>query len=369
MATTSLSIRPTIIATSDPITIAKGIPLQTTFPTDRLAFGATATLIDEKYTFDHWYAPTVRLGARVGVAIEGGIVGPGYGLRMDVDGSVDEDHVELAIRDDEFVAGMIIGVLGTLDVRLNAQARIVPTHVNFHHRFEADVIDLLISTVKAVGGMIPGIQKIVQFIPPFSTESLRDFKGGIVANDGTLRLEPTLSGQFDLISLTETLVETAIDFTGVGTVAVEIIAELLNIIQKTGLLRFETGPYFAIEFPVNVSISGLSAWDADARVDVASGDLTFASGRVRGSHAAATLPNAIEHVEMRFTHRKGIDLDVGWYAKVVMLKFIDVGHTWKFGVFEALGIDVFDAPKTYRVANPEGARNDAHVVVEFVAPQ
>ncbi|TVR91149.1 MAG: hypothetical protein EA416_09950 [Trueperaceae bacterium] len=366
MGTTNLTVPATLIATSDPITIAKGIPLQHTFPTDKLSFGATATLFDTSYTYDHWYAPTVRLRARTGVAIEGGVVGPGYGLRMDVSGTVDDDQIELRIAQDEFVAGMILGVLATVDVRIDANVRALKLDTHLHHRFEADVIDLLISTVKTIGGLIPGVKKIVQFIPPVSTESLRDFKEGIVDSGGELRLEPSISGQFDLISFIETVVETGLDFTGVGAPAVEIIAEILDVIQKTGLLRFETGPYFGVEFPVNVSITGLAAWDASTRAE--SDTLTFAHGHVRGPHGASELPTSVEHVAMRFTHRKGIDLDLGWYAKVVMLKFIDVGHTWKFGVFEALGVDVFDAPETNEVQNRSGARSDSEIVVELVPP-
>lgn len=366
MATTPMNVPATIVATSDPITIGKGIPIQHTFPTEKLAFAATATLFDTSYTYDHWYAPTVRLRARTGVAIEGGLVGPAYGARMDVTGTVDGNAIDLHVTQDEYVAGMILGVLATLDVRLDAKAPVLKHEIHLHHRFEADVIDLLVSTVKLIGGLIPGVKKLVQFIPPLSTETLRDFQEGVMDGEGLVHLEPTMSGQFDLISFVETLVETGIDFTGVGTVAVEVIGEILDVIQKTGLLRFETGPYFGVEFPVNVRMSGLAAWDATTRVETA--DLTFTGEHVRGLHGATVLPAQVEHLAVRFTHRKGVDLDLGWYAKVVMLKFIDVGHTWKFGVFQALGVDVYDAPETNEVRNRAGARDDNEVEVVLVPP-
>lgn len=373
----------TLIATTDPVTIKDGIPLHRDFPTANLGFGFGYTFWDTSTTI----LGTLSLATRAAITLEGGILGPNYGGRMEVTGTQTGSDISLEVSLDEFEAGMVIGVVAGLELQLEVKEQWGHAEINKWKPWkshwvsgwtdlvnttikkEIDLIPMLIDLTLTIGGLIPGLKKIVACLPKNVLDGMRDSASGIMGNDGTLVLHPHLVGQLDLITLAEIIVESGVELIPYPPLIpiVEALAEVNDITSKFQP-TIALGPVFGIDFPVKVSITKLKAHAPGDTNGVEYSNLTFVGDTITGS-STAPAPATIEKVGVEFTHSTGVDIVIGWYMKLSWFKIFSLGRTNSKDLFSLLGIDTTnDATKyTYEMQNGSGATSTGGIEVRFVS--
>lgn len=378
-------IEKTLIATTDPVTIDGGIPLFPDVGESTLGFSIGTTLWDTDKTVDLPILPTTKLFTRSSITLEGGILGPCWGGRMEAEGDVTDKEMTLSVSLDEFTAGIVIGVYARFEIQFEAQHKAHKfvydgwhSHLESYWKsdfnvvapIELDVIPTLVNLALTIGGFIPGLSKIIAFVPKNMLDNLRNTEEGIIGNGGTVKPEPGMLGQIDLINLIKT-----IGFTAVETVqpelapAVEAVSKLDKIMSKLKP-DIASGPVFGINFPVEISISGLCAYEEDDNFEFGFSEPKFSGVNVTATNNIGIQPQA-KRVGMKFEHKTGVDLAIGWFDTFTWLKVLSKEVKWHKDVFSTLGIDVTAASTVYgyEINNEVGKKTDDTVKVNFLYQQ
>jgi hypothetical protein len=382
----TLAIRRTLLATTDPVTIGDGIPLFPAIGMIDAGFSVGTNLWDTTI-----HASGFTIGTRAAITLEGGVLGPSYAGRMMVEsGELDSvnDTLALQIVDDEYLAGMVIGVLGRLEFHVDIRSRwghfvrhgwhvkwetYWKTWVNKTAGAEFDLIPLVITLTLLVASKVPALKKIVAFIPRGLLDGLHDRKAAsdaLMAGGGAVQLMPHMVGRLDLVQIGKVLAKTAPEVVQPEVAPVVEIASEVDDLSKEVRPIVKTGPIFGLDFPVDVTMRRLVAVGSDGTV-ARFGSLTFGPdvADVQGTlEAGDTLPGDVAEVGVEMTHATGLDLTVGWFVAVQWSKLFKKSKSKQERLLDTLGIDptFLSTEYGYRYRNAEGATGDGGVTLTYL---
>lgn len=384
MANDELAIRKTLLATSDPITIGDGIPLFPEIGMIDLGYSVGANLWDGTI-----HASGFTIGTRASITLEGGVLGPSYGGRMMVDGgTIDGDTMALTILDDEYVAGMVIGVVGRAELHVDIRTRwghfvrhgwhvhwetYWKTWVNKTAGKEFDLIPLLVNLTVWVASKIPALKKITAFIPRGLLDGLRDRKAGgegLMAGEGAATMTPHIVGRLDLVQIGKVLAKTAPEVVQPEVApAVEFASEVDDLSKEIKPV-VKSGPIFGVDFPVTVSMKRLVAVGSDGTrarfADLEYGpDVADVSGTLVPGDV---VPGDIDRVGAELTHATGLDFTLGWFASIKWSKLFKKSKSTQMELLSEFGIDptFLSTEYGYRYENADGATGDGGVSVHYL---
>lgn len=374
------SIPRTLVATTDPVAIRGGIPLSRDIGNlDKFGFSKGVTLFDKEI-----HAGVFKVSSRAAFELEAGLAGPNHAFRMDLEGAYDpnEDRLTLHVSQDEFESGMIIGavVSGELSLQVSHQwvrhvghwyqpryERYWKDALNKLWRKDFDLLPILAGIVLQIGSSIPGLNKIVAFIPRDVLDGMRDHKNDIMGSGGSVTLSPHIVGVLDLVQVAEALGGTAVEVVQPELTPVVEYAEEIEKVEEDVGPTVKAGPIFGVQFPTHVQLTGLTASQGGGE-PVAFGTVDYVGEELRGTDPTGAFPADPDRVGVHVTHRNGIDITIGWTTKVTYKKLFNEGRSVKVNCLEEVGIDpTADSTEfTYRVDNRVGASGDDDVEIVFV---
>ncbi|MGM0452973.1 MAG: hypothetical protein ACQERN_07395, partial [Thermodesulfobacteriota bacterium] len=349
-------------------------------PTANLGFSLGHTFWDTTKIAAH----ITKISSKASVTLEGGLVGPNYGGRLEVAGDVSKDKMDLHVTLDEFQAGMVIGLTVDFEMSLEAKTKwkklvvdgwdshfetIWKTQFDITVPFKFDLFSLLITLGEKALALVPALKTLMAFIPkPGGFKGIWDEKQNIVGNDGKLVLHPQIIGKIDIINLLETLGKDGVEAVQPELVPAVEAANKVNQLMRAIRPTPETGPVFGIDFPMELKMTTLTAVDDAGTTEIQYTDLDFVGDEVRAGGPEGPFPDNVAKIGAQFTHRSGVDIVVGWYSSLSWLKVLSIGKTAKWSVFEELGIDVFSHATAFtnEMRNDAGSMSDATVEVNFI---
>lgn len=401
-----MDISKTLIGTADVPTISGGVNLYqyVHFPddwSDRVAF----TAWDAGTDFDIKILEG-KIASRAAFAIEYGLAGPAWGGRMFVEGTATASEIRLDVQEDDFKAGMLLGVAFSPQLALNIQSYTITPNPSWRHpfRFKTEwhnVCDISIDESFDLVGflynqivkpwLIDGIKDLEDEIPLAVLNLLVNlFSFGaspnlIASNNGItdhvddtplvdlavvdwawegLVMSPDLKIEWDLVDVAVSLGET------VGLIPpLTAFGEAITIIDKlTKWLRpkVTSGPVVGIELNVHLKISGLTAYVDDANGNPTA-TVTTKNVRGEGSSIVADIDSGGEHIDainrlgVEFVHRAGVTFEVGWHTGISWLKIFS--HDFIKTMDPTDLINVAEIPISeqylYRLSSPIGNTSNA----------
>jgi hypothetical protein len=363
-------INSTVIATSDPIELSKGFALNP---------GHAMRLEKQFSAMPFWNSSSTILGTHVRTeargAIDVGFAGPSYGVRMEVDGQLNDDEMYLNVNVDEMQGGILLGADFKITMSFEAKRKWI--HLvkdGWHSHFEtrwSELVDMvetmrfsglfvIISLIKAgLALQLVGADTLAAFLPSLGTNGIWDSESGICRNGGKLTLHPQLMGNFDLITIVAYIIADGTEGIQPELIPlIEILKKIYTLMKDVGL-SVSVGPTFGMDVPVDVSITKIRAIGQSQTVEF--DDLSFQGGtftteedRVTGKNPDGDADLPLKQVGLELTHKAGLDLRVGAFAGVSFLKVFAKSKRFAFDVFSALGMP-------YRV---DAVKNDLNCDVD-----
>lgn len=328
-----------------------------------------------------------KINTRAAFAIEFGLAGPNWAGRMFVEGSASADEIRLDVQEDDFKAGMLLGIGFNPQLALNLQAytwhyrkwhwpkKEWNTICNFSVDSTFDLVGFLynqiikpwlIDGIKDLEDEIPlaFIHLLVDLIPSASPNLIASNNNIIdhVAADGAdadwawqgLVMSPDLNFQWDLIEMAVALAETLALIPPVTEFGEA--AAVLDSSTKWLRPKVTSGPVVGVVLNVHLKISGITAFVDDTAT------VTTTNIRTDGLSVVADIDTGGEHIEsinrlgVEFTHRAGITFEVGWHTGLFWLKIL--GYDFKKMYNATDLIDIAEIPISeqyrYRLTNTLG---------------
>jgi len=268
-----------------------------------------------------------------------------WGGEMQAEIEVDENDpnsATLAVTDDTFTAGKIIGL------NLNLTFILDTYHIHYKHWYSTAhswsrlksfqkgpyefnavaFLSLVVGKLLTLGDAIPLGDIIASLLPQnVDTGSYYDKKSGI-AEKGSVSLEPKVVGDVDLINFVTTIGEDLIRAiflpTGAGELVVDLILALDDVLLT--LVEFANptlafGPSFGFSSPVDINITDFSVADSKFEVKSSDGKKIYGEGSDN-----SVLPDDIsgEKVSLSFTANSEYDLLAGGFIQVTWLKVLSL---------------------------------------------
>ena len=350
------NIPTTMIATSDPPSLCDGVALFPPFP----SIGAGLSLGDEKRPtlIDHGFKfMALRATANFDASAFMGLCGPGYAVKFNLEGEVEDFKLTLSLDDDEFVGGFGCGVNFGVSIGLTGQVYKVHwlsaswhSELEIHADLELDLVELAIDIMlEAIDA--ESIKATVEKAAPVSgafTSSLSIIDGEAgewaQSEDGKVTINPT----FDIpINLWPVLVlaSQAGDEVGIG----EVVLAIHTILDVT-LSGIGFGPVIGVGIPLNLSISKVTLDDKDYTNPT--DDLT--NGKWVGISTGVDLDHDPATMEVELTHTAGFSFTFGIFASIQLLEVFHAGATWDIAVAEWLDILPQISPFKHTLSNSVG---------------
>lgn len=335
------TIDKTLLATHDPASMADdqgGIAYD---DSDSLFIGTLSfTIKHSEYHYPIEGAFKVTFSTEVPVSV--GLGKTNWGAKMQAVVEVDEtdpDTATLAITDDSFVAGKVIGV------DLSPKFNIDIDHIHYHwfsHSYkhlksfskgpyQFDAVAFLATAVGRLielGDIIPCADIIAELLPKnVDTGAYHDSASGIASKKGTVSMDPQLVGDVDLVQFVITIGEDIVRAiflpTGGGEIVVDIILALGDVMLC--LVDFINpqiafGPSFGFETPIDINITSFSV-GLDNSFTVQSSDTVKSYGKGDGNPG---LPADIsdQDVWVSFHADSQYNLLAGGFVQVTWLKVL-----------------------------------------------
>ncbi|RJP83091.1 MAG: hypothetical protein C4522_01655 [Desulfobacteraceae bacterium] len=328
-----------------------------------------------------------KINTRAAFAIDFGLAGPNWAGRMFVEGSASADEIRLDVLEDDFKAGMLLGIGFNPQLALNLQAytwqfrkwhwpqKEWNTICNFSIDKTFDLVGFLynqiikpwlIDGIKDLEDEIPlaFIHLLVDLIPSASPNLIANNNNIIdyVAADGAdagwtwqgLVMSPDLNFQWDLIEMAVALAETIALIPPVTEFGEA--AAVVDSTTKWLRPKVTSGPVVGVVLNVHLKISGITAFVDDTAT------VTTKNIRTDGVSVVADIDTGSEHIEsinrigVEFTHRAGITFEVGWHTGLFWLKIL--GYDFKKMYNATDLIDIAEIPISeqyrYRLTNTLG---------------
>ena len=391
-----MEIKKTLIGTAVNPTISGGVNLyeHIHFPND-WSKSVSFTAWDIGKDFDMKILEG-KINSRCAFAIEFGLAGPNWAGRMFVEGSADENEIRLDVMEDDFKAGMLLGVAISPQFAFNLQTyswhfrkwhwpkKEWSTLCDFSIDMSFDLVGFLynqivkpwlIDGVKDLEDEIPlaFIHLLVDCIPSANPNLIASNNGIIDYVDADelvpswlwqgMVMAPDLSFQWDLIELAVALAET-----------IALIPPVIEFGEAAAIVDSETkwirpkitsGPMVGVVLNVHLKMSGITAFVVDNGTTTAT--VTTKNIRRDGVSIVADIDTGGEHIEsitdvgVEFTHRAGITFEVGWHTGLFWLKIL--GYDFK-GTRSATDLlDIAEVPVSeqyrYRLNNTIGNTSNA----------
>lgn len=347
----------TLIGTSDPVNLCEGFAL---FPEAAPIRAGVATsnksntLINENPTILVW-----SLTATGGYEFFFGVCGPSYAIKFNLSGETSGDqNITLDVEDDEAQAGFFVGCTLTPTATLNvSEESITWVSDGWHSHFatswsnafstnveiEIDLLELLIDAILALtGGDNPPpdanghktfFQQVEQSVVPSAKGyGLFDSKEDtFAANGGEIDLRPQITLPINIVPLIEPL---------------EAISKGLEALSG----ELSAGPSLGLAVPTTINLTQVN-FD-----DTVYGNFTYDSTNdvLNGSTNGAN-PDDVETVTVTLQHTPGLDLTVGFYFDVGVLKIFSFSGSWDTGVLEDLGLTIAFGPYDNTLTNTAGS--------------
>jgi len=324
-------INKTLIATSAPISVCKGLALFPQIGTSRAgvsASGTTGSIFSTKDTLLLW-----RLTADAGYDVFMGLCGPAYAVEMDVEGEADKGQVELTVSGDELQAGFFFGLTVGLHFSIDLEqytTRIVwkGWHSHLESKWEnvasigpsieVDMIDLILTVIllalEESGQEDTLLQKVDKFTPKLlgSWGMYDEQKNTFVENGGKMVAKPTFNIPIDITSMVPAL-------------------KAVNESLKAFFCHFGTGPQIGVQIPVTVELNKIKLDSTEYA------DLSFSKGKVSGK-TAGTDPSAPKELGLTLNHTPNFDLTLGVFASLQICKLFNVSGSVSIPILSMLGI-------------------------------
>jgi len=398
----STDIQRTLIGTAEVPTISGGVPLSDTFhfPPEWSA-QKSFTAWDVGRSFDITILEG-KIATRAGTAIEYGLAGPNWAGSMYVEGNISDTQIRVDVTEDDFKAGLMLGVGVTLQFVFDLQTYTWVKDGSYWHPFRwkkswKNVAEIDIDTTFDLIGviynqiikpwLIDGIKDIEDEIPLAILNLIVDLLKEMLAADGSpsliasnhgimdhvadssvigwnwdgLLMEPDLKIEWNLVDITVALAETVAlipPLTAFGE-AIDVLDKVTKLIRP----KFKSGPIVGIVLNVHLKISGLSAL-----VLVNGENLDINGSNVRGLGAELVSDIDIDsskiedvvNVQVDFTHRCGITLETGWHWGLSWLKIFSKDFIKHVRLNELLSILELPASEQYeyKLTNTNGTIND-----------
>lgn len=394
-----MKIDRTLIGTAANPTISGGVNLyeHVRFP-DNWSASTSFTAWDTGSGFDITILEG-NIRTRAAIALEWGLAGPNWGGRMFVDGTVSDKEIRLEVREDDFKAGMLLGVAFSPQFALDIQvytwhyrkwhwpSKQWSTLIDYSLDESFDLVGFLynqivkpwlIDGVKDLEDEIPlaFINLLVNLLSSDATPNLIASNNGIidyVAPDGSvlsqawdgLVMSPDLRFQWDLVDVAVSLGEVVglvPPLTAFGE-AVEVIDKLTKWCRP----KVTSGPVVGVVLNVHLKISGITAFVVDGNGNTTA-EVKTKNVRKDGIYMVADVDSGGDQAEsvnrlgVEFTHKAGITFEAGWHTGLSWLKIF--GHDF-VKVFNPTDlISVAEIPVSeqyqYRLSNNVGDTTHAN---------
>lgn len=264
-----------------------------------------------------------------------------WGAKMQAEIEVDEtdpDTATLAITDDTFVAGKVIGL--DISPKFNIDIK----HIHYHwfsHSYDEvtsfskgpyqfDAIAFLATAVgklMELGDIIPCADILVELLPKnVDTGAYHDTASGIAENEGKVSLNPKLVGDIDLVSFILTIGEDIVRAiflpTGPGELVVDFVLaigdiELFVVDFVSPQIAF--GPSFGFESPVDINISEFSVGDSRFIVQSSDNEKSYGTG---DGNTALPVDISNQNVSVEFHADSHYKLLGGAFIQISWLKVL-----------------------------------------------
>jgi len=335
-------INKTLLATHNPASIADDQGSITYEPTDNLSVGTVSFNI--KTTGRNYPLGGVfKIETTLEMPVSIGMGNTGWGANLQAEIEVDDadpNSATLAITDDTFVAGKVIGM------DLSPKFYINVSHIHYHwfshswdhiktfekgpYQFDAVAfLSLIVGKFVTLGDIIPFADIIAALLPQnVDTGSYYESKSGIAAGKGKVSLDPKVVGDIDLVGLAITIGEDIIRAiflpTGTGELVVDLIIALGDVmLTLTDFVnpQLAFGPSFGFASPVDINITDFSV--ADSNFNVKSSDTTKLYGEGTGN-AALPADLSDKEVSVSFHASSEYDLLGGGFIQISWLKVLSL---------------------------------------------
>ncbi len=349
-------INTTMIATSDPPSLCDGLALFPPFPT----IGAGLSLGSEKRAklLDHGFRYlAVRAAASFEYGAFFGVCGPGYAVKFNLEGEVEDFELSLSIKDDEFVGGFGCGM--NFGVKIGLTGAVYKVHwlsgswsseLNIDASIELDLvelaIDILLEAIEAES-IKAAVEKAAPLTGAFTSSlSIVDGEEGewAASEDGKVTINP----MFDIpINLWPVLVlaSQAGDEAGIGIIVLGINAVLNATLSGIGF-----GPQIGVGIPLNLGISKVTLDDKEYTNPT--DDLT--NGKWVGISTGIDLDHEPTEMKVELTHTAGFSFSFGVFVSLQLLEVFHIGASDKLAVAEWLDIIPQIRPFSHTLSNTVG---------------
>lgn len=336
----------TKIATSDPLSLCNGFAL---FPKVTSRAGVVVNQMGGKiFTFHDANLLLFRLSVDCSYEVIMGLCGPAYALEMELEGSTDNEAIELSIEDDEIQAGLVFGF--TLGFIFNLRLDTVKLHwvyngwkshfqkswsklLDFHINFDADLFELIYWCCEEAFKN-EGEETVLKKVPHISHELVASWgmyderKGNLASNLGELEATPTLNLPIDIAPLIEPVVA-------------------LNLALKAIFSRLTFGPLVGVQVPVKVNMKSVTIYDTKYS------NLEFNFDTVTGTKTG-TDPGYPGEINVELEHTAGFDLAFGVFANLNFAKFFNVGFSITWPLLKLFDIEPKLGPYANNLSNTIG---------------
>jgi uncharacterized membrane protein len=326
-------IAKTNISTSDPLTLCNGFALFPAIGTSRAgvsAAGNSGTLFDTNGALLFY-----RFSGNAGFSCFFGVCGPAYAIKMNLEGSAVNQSINLAVSNDELMAGFVMGLNVRLYFNLNVDEQqstwvwdgwdsYLKTYwqnlINFSFDMTFDLIDMIFTIINLLleeeGKKNTFIQKVDTWTPSLlgTWGMFDDVANCLVSNNGKMTATPTFTVPVDITSLIPPL-------------------DAFNTALKPFFSHFSMGPSIGIQVPVTVEMKKVKLDTVEYT------NLTFGNGAVSGT-TTGSAPDSPAKLAVGLDHTPGFDLSVGIFAQLNLLKLFNVGASISIPLLSLLNIKV-----------------------------
>jgi len=356
----AINIPKTMIGTSDPISICRGLGLFPPFPNIGAGIHGvsdTHALINHNFSF---LAVRAKAAASFGYFI--GCCGPGYGIKMLAEGEVNGRTLTLAVSEDDTIGGFAFGTNFFVSGELQAQVykfhwagwhshfswdTSLDAHLDIQFDFLAAALDIILAALQ-LESLFHQVEPVKDTLKSsFSLmgeaeDSYASSQNQIVCN---CKFMVPINCWPLIVALSQ-----AGDELGIGEVVLAFNALLNATLSSIGF-----GPTVGIGVPVNVGISSVSL--DDVKFDYTA---TTSDGKWQGNcDATATPPNDPKEMTFTLRHTAGFDIRVGLYAELQLVEIFHVGASVDTGVLSLLNIVPDTSPFYQTLKNNVGSESVA----------
>ena len=346
-----LEIPRTVIATSDPLNLCDGFSLVPKSESDRRSKGVSHTIAGTVFELNNINLLLFRLGANAKYEVYMGFCGPAYAIKMECEGTAENDKLELTIGEDEIAAGMIFSLILEFSINLRLDLLKIDKIVwkGWHPRLEThwkklvdagikldfDVLEVLYEIIWAVIGHKGG--ENAEVLEEIFTDTFRSSWGfydsrpnSYVKNYGEFAAYPGLNLQIDLSG----------KFPDWNTA---------NKALSPFHSHISFGPLVGFQIPVKVSIKSVSL-DTTKYSDVKfSRETETISCTTDG-----TTPGDATTMNVELEHTVGFDIVFGAFCHVTLAKLVNCGASVSFPLLSLFGLDVHGKSYSNKLSNTIG---------------